>query len=517
MKTDENVTISRTEYEALKEKNEELSKQVQWLMEKLRLSAHRQFGTSSEKTDKAQLSFFNEVELEANSNVPELEMEEIEKYYRKKAKTSKERLPSDLPVEVIEHTLPKEEQMCPECDGELHVMGKETREELKIVPAKASIVRHEKHVYACRCCERNALGVPIKKAPIDEPVIKGSFASPEAIAHIITQKFVMGTPLYRLEQEFKRNGIYLSRQTMSNWLLKSTEDYLEPIYNALREILCNREVLHADETTLQVLKEPNKSAQSKSYMWLYRSGGDSNSPVVIYEYQPDRSAKRPQAFLSGFTGYLHTDGYIAYHTLPKEMVIVGCFAHARRKWEDALKSLPPKDRKNAQAQRGKQYCDQLFAIEKKLVGLSFEQRFKERQKLAKPVVDELFAWLHSVNIVPKTGFGQAASYHLKQQKYLERYLLDGRLEISNNRAERSIKPFVIGRKNFLFANTPRGAKASAIMYSLIETAKENALNPFAYLTYIFQNAPNWDIRNNIDLLQELLPWFVPDHCKANRH
>lgn len=301
---------------------------------------------------------------------------------------------------------------------------------------------------------------------------------------------------------------------MSNWLLKATEDWLEPIYDALHELLLMREVLHADETTLQVLREPGKTAQSKSYMWLYRTGSDAPHPIVMYDYQPDRKAKRPAAFLKDFKGYLHTDGYDGYHGLPDDIVIVGCWAHARQKFDETLKSMPEKDRAGSNVLRGKRYCDKLFELERTFVDLPHHERFQKRQQLAKPIMDEFFAWLDKLEALPKTPIGQARHYALGQRKYLERYLLDGRLEISNNRAERSIKPFVIDRKNFLFANTPRGAKASAVMFSLIETAKENGLNPFVYLTYVFKIAPNWDIRNNLDYLQLLLPSDVPDTCKA---
>jgi len=359
------------------------------------------------------------------------------------------------------------------------------------------------------------------KAAIDEPVIKGSFASPEAIAHIMTQKFVMGVPLYRQEQDWNRQDIMLSRQTMSNWLIKSTEDWLEPIYDAFREILFTHEVIHADETTLQVLREQSlrreldKTPQSKSYMWLYRTSGDSNHPIVLYDYQPDRKAKRPKEFLKDFKGYLHTDGYDGYHSLPEDIVIVGCWAHARRKFDEALKSISDEDRMKSNVLRGKRYCDKLFELERAFADLPHNERFLKRQELAKPVLDEFFTWLENLRELPKSPLGKAKHYALGQRKYLERYLLDGRLEISNNRAERSIKPFVIDRKNFLFANTPRGAKASAIMFSIIETAKENGLNPFAYLTYIFQKAPNWDIRNDLNMLNLLLPGNVPESCRAS--
>lgn len=508
MENNETLVVGAAEWAAMKTRIAELQILVKYYEEQLRLAKHRQFGASSEKSayDVNQLTFFNEAEATADVNVAEPELIEIERHYRKRTRLTTDRLPEHLEVEIVEHDLPQADQYCPECGGELHVMGRETRRELLIIPAQVKIREHVRKVYTCRDCERDECGVPIVKAPKNEPVIKSSFASPEAIAHIMTQKFVMGVPLYRQEQELRRNGIPLSRQTMSGWLLRATEDWLLPIYEALHEILRTYSVLHADETTLQVLREPGKTAQSKSYMWLYRTGSDARLPIVLYDYQPDRRAKRPAEFLKGFEGYLHADGYDGYHRLADEIVIVGCWAHLRRKFDEVLKTILEKDREGSQTMLGKRYCDQLFALERDFADLSPEARFAQRQELSKPLMEAFYAWALALGSLPKGGLGAAVRYAFSQRKYLERYLLDGRLEISNNRAERSIKPFVIGRKNFLFANTPRGATASAVMYSLIETAKENSLNPFEYLVRVFQNAPNWDIRNNIDAVNLLLPF-----------
>ena len=504
----ETITIPATEYAALKEENAELTQKVNWLMEQVRLSKHRQFGASSEKSTPPaeQLSFFNEAEHFADLSKPEPELIEVEKHKRKRTRLTTDKLPEDLPVEIIVHELEASEQICPECNGSLHAMGQDVRRELVIIPAQVKIREHVRKVYSCRNCEHEACHIPIVKTALSEPVIKGSFASAEAIAHIMSQKFVMGTPLYRQEQDWKRRDILFSRQTMSNWLLKATENWLEPIYNDLHHLLIQQEVLHADETTLQVLKEPGKSAQSKSYMWLYRTSGDVRHPIVLYEYQPNRRGVHPQKFLEGFRGYLHTDGYEGYHQLPEPILVVGCFAHLRRKFEDALKMLDPKRvPEESMAYKGKQYCDKLFSLEREIADLSVQERYERRQKLAKPLLDEFYRWVESCHAIPKSGTGIALGYAVSQRKYLERYILDGRLEISNNRAERSIKPFVIDRKNFLFSNTQRGAKASAIMFSLIETAKEEGLDPFTYLTYVFQNAPNWDIKNDSQARSRLLP------------
>ena len=303
---------------------------------------------------------------------------------------------------------------------------------------------------------------------------------------------------------------------MSNWLIRAAEDWLEPIYGLMHESLCSRDVLHADETTLQVLRAPGKTAQSKSYMWLYRTGGDAEHAIVLYEYQPDRKKKRPAEFLKNFKGYLHTDGYDGYHSLGSEIRISGCWAHARRKFDEALKALPEPDREGSSALRAKRYCDRLFMLEREFVELTSQERYQKRLESSKPVLEEFYAWIESLRVAPKSGIGISVKYAISQKKYLVCYLSDGRLEISNNRAERSIKPFVIDRKNFLFANTPRGAKASAVTFSLIETAKENNLNPFAYLVYIFENAPNWDIRNDPDALQRLLPAYMPSYIRTQK-
>ena len=238
---------------------------------------------------------------------------------------------------------------------------------------------------------------------------------------------------------------------------------------------------------------------------LYRTSGDAKRPIILYEYQPDRKAERPRDFLKGFHGYLHADGYSGYHRLQHEITVVGCWAHARRKFDEALKGLPEKARADSLSLRAKQYCDKLFELESQFSTLTAQERCLKRQELSKPLMEEFYRWLKSQHVSTKSAFGSAVNYVLTQQKYLARYLLDGRLEISNNRAERSIKPFVIGRKNFLFANTARGAKASAVMYSLVETAKENGSNPYDYLVWVLKAAPKMEPSRNPNLAAQLLP------------
>ena len=289
-----------------------------------------------------------------------------------------------------------------------------------------------------------------------------------------------------------------------------SEHWLEPVYEALHRQLILRQVLHADETTLQVLHEPGKKAQTKSYMWMYRTSGDRKWHIVLYEYQPSRKAEHAEKFLKGFSGYLHADGYPGYHKLPGNIRVVGCWAHARRKFDEALNAIPQGKREGCAALTGLQYCNDLFAWEREFAGLSPEKRHQQRLEKEKPILDALLSWANSISgsVAPKSALGKALYYLREQWPYLVRYLEDGRLELSNNQAERSIKPFVIRRKNFLFANTPLGARGSAVIYSLIETAKENGLDPYRYLLWILEQAPKL-AQTREDWAEMLLPEHFP--------
>jgi hypothetical protein len=290
-------------------------------------------------------------------------------------------------------------------------------------------------------------------------------------------------------------------------MLKGSE-WLDWIYPRLKQKLLEQEVLHADETTLQVLKEPGRPAETQSYMWLYRTGSQG-PPIILYEYQETRSGKHPRKFLKGFKGYLHADGYAGYHDIP-DVILCGCWAHLRRKFDEALKGLPAKKRASgSQSRKALDRMNQLFAIEQKLKQLTPEERLKVRNEKSRPIVEEFRKWLEDIlpGVLPKSLFGTAVNYALNQWTKLIRFLEDGRTEIDNNRAERSIKPFVIGRKNWLFCNSPKGAHASAVIYSIIETAKENKLNPYAYLNFLFEKLPNLESRDD-ETLDQLLPWNV---------
>jgi Transposase and inactivated derivatives len=506
------VTISREEYEDLQEKK----RLYQWITEQLRVNRKKAFGSSSEKATEGvyeQLSLlFNETEAiaqeESISKIADIPV----RSYTRKRKTGSvhDILPRDAEVVEIEHTLSEEERTCPECGSVMEPIGKEVVEKVVLVPAKAVLQRDVYYTYACKQC--TAEPTPITKAPKEPALIPGSYASAEAVAQLAVQKFVMGVPLYRQEQAWNRQNVLLSRQTMSNWLLRCTEDWFSPVYEELHKRLLRHDLLHADETELQVLHEDGKTPQSKSYMWLYRTSGDAGHPIILYEYCPSRGQEHPKRFLNGFHGYLQTDGYSGYNGIP-DIHHIGCWAHARRKFEEARQAVP-KGEQPTTAEQGVAYCTKLFQLEEQFKGLSPEERNQKRLEQEKPILDAMSAWAKTRNAAPKSKLGIALTYLLNQWDALTAYLLDGRIELSNNRAERSIKPFVISRKNFLFANTPSGAQSSAILFSLIETAKENGLDPYRYLVWVLKEAPN---RFNTDRAwaTSLLPQFAPSACKTN--
>ena len=515
MKNNTSSTGLQAQIEQLNKRNAELentvaelSAMVEHFQELFRLGQHHRFGASSEKTaDYGQMSLLDD-DPPVTPPAAEPETEEIT-YTRRRPKGKREADLSKLPLEVVEHELGEEDRRCPECGGIMQPFGTDTRDEIKIIPAQVIHVQHRCHVYKCDGCAKTSPKTPILKAVMPEPIIKGSVASASAVAYIMTQKHLMHLPFYRLEQDFQRQGVFLNRQNMCNWSMQVCEDWLRPIYDRLKTRLLAHDCLHGDETTLQVLKEPGKTAQQKSYMWLYRTSGESKTPVAYYEYKPDRGGKNPEAFLTGWRGYLHTDGYSAYHDLDG-VTVIGCWAHVRRKFNDAFKITGAPD---SPAKIGLDFCTRLFTLEKTYAGMSPEKRLAARLEHSKPVTDAFFKWAQSVNVPPKLAISRAIVYALNQRRFLENIFLDGRLELSNNRAERSMKPFVMGRKNWLFCDSVGGAKASAIAFSIIETAKENGLKPFEYLRFLLEELPNTTTAQ----IENILPWSgnLPSECKMN--
>lgn len=517
-------------------KQEQTELQLKWYEEQYRLSKQKLFGKSSEQhIDGNQLSLpiFNEAESE-NQLQPlhvEPQLEEERKMDpskdKRKSKGKRETDLSKLPKQIVEYTLSKEEQVCPTCGSPLHEVRPEIHKELEVIPAKIIVKETRRMIYSCRTCEKVDTTVPMIMADAPNPVIKGSMASPSLIADIMTKKYVDATPLYRQEQEYKRRGLPINRQNMSNWMIRVSRDWLKPVYKRMQEMLVSYDVLHADETELEVLHEPGREATTKSYMWMYRTG-NGHDPIVLYDYQPSRTGDNAKKFLKGFKGYLQTDAYHGYDKLLKEseagaameVTIVACFAHARRYFMETLKAVKDKDSyMYTSAYEGVKYIDSMFALEQKLSDLPYEQRYKERLLHLKPMLEAYFAWIEKEHALalPQSSYGKAITYSFNQKEKLMNILKDGRLELSNNRAERAIKPFVIGRKNWLFTNTPAGAESSAMIYSIMETAKGNHLIPFEYLKYLFEKLPNMDIAN-VEEFDKLLPWSkeLPTNCFAKQ-
>lgn len=514
----------QAKYETLLKENQQLKLQLedinlrnQWLEEQNRLLKEYRFGSKSEKIAEGQLNLFNDAEETADNTIQEPTFEEIT-YKRRKEKRTKEELIKDLPVETIEYTIDEQDRLCPHGHGPLSVIGKEITKEIAIRPAQFYVIEHVRYKYACAPCSIEGNDDEFQKTPIKVAVkpkraIPGSMASSSLLAYIINQKYTMGLPLYRQEQEFSRQGINLSRQTLANWMIK-TATVFKVLYDKMHEELIKKDVLKADETTVQVLHEPGKAPTTKSYMWVYRTG-KYEKPIILYDYQHSRSGDHPEEFLKGFKGYLQTDGYQGYNGIP-DVTRLGCFAHARRKFTDALKALPKDSKKlRTKANEGLNFIQQLYKIESQIKDLSIEKRLELRTEKSLPILERFSVWLNEQSLLtlPKSKLGEAINYSINQYDYLKNYILDGRLDIDNNSCEQSVKPFVMGRKAWLFSNTPKGATSSAILYSIVETAKANKIKPFDYMEYLLDQIPN--LKDN-DSIEKLLPWSnsIPKNIKS---
>ena len=465
-----------------------------FLEEQFRLAQQKQFGKSAEGFA-GQGELFNEVEEIAV--LVEAEQQDIS-YRRNKPKRNP--LPKDLPREVVVHDISDAEKVCACCHGQLHKIGEDTSEKLDFIPAQVKVIEHVRPKYACRECEKTGTSNPIKQALMPVSPIPKGIATASLLSQLITSKYQYGLPLYRQESLFKQYGIALSRQTMSDWMLKSATLFT-PLIKRLKETLRKQAVIHADETTVNVIK----SEKIKSYMWLYCTGTDSPMPtssipnIVLYDYHDSRAGSCVVDYLDGYSGYLQVDGYQAYHQT--QATLVGCWAHARRKFIEA-KQAQPKG-KSGKADVALSYIQKLYGIESRFKNATPEETYEARQTQAKPILDKLHGWFTQQNVLSKSKLGEAITYLSNQWPKLLGYLEDGRLNIDNNRAERAIKPFVIGRKNWLFSQTANGADASAALYSIIETAKANGLVPFDYVKQCLDELckPQPDI-------DAILPWNI---------
>jgi transposase len=502
------VTIERMSLE-----KEELVAENDKLKADLALALQKRFGRSSEQhVHPEQMSLFNEAEKESRPELPEPEIEEIT-YKRKKSRKPTEEKYAGLPEETIDYELTEEERDCPECGSAMKEIGVDERRELVYIPAVLKIVVHRQHKYVCvsdECQDENGkTTIVMARAP--EAVIPHSPASASLIAYIMSKKYVEGVPLYRQESQFSYEGIAISRQNMANWVIKGAS-HLKRVYDLMHLALLGHTFIHADETEIQVLCEPGKKATSKSYMWLYASG-TFGVPIFLYEYTRSRSANHPKEFLCGFRGHLQTDGYGGYNHV-ENVTIMGCFSHARREFVDILKALPEgADVTKTLAYDAVAYIDSLFALERSYAGMTPDERLAARREKSLPVLEAYHEWLlaKKKSALPASKIGHAINYSLNQWDKLKVFCQNGEVDLSNNRAERGIKPFVMGRKAWLFAKMPAGAEASAIVYSIVETAKANGLNPFRYLEHLLAALPNV-MPGDDESVGRLLPWSdsLPD-------
>jgi len=489
--------------------------EYQLLEEKYKTLQRMFFGKRSEKLtpeDEFQCLLFNEPEDGASSE-GEIFTENdnsdvtiVKEYTRRK--TGRKPLPAELPREEVVHDIPAEEKKCSCCGSERKSIGSETTEELDIIPAAIKVIRHVRLKYGPCSCDGflHSGEAEIKTAPAPKRMIPGSIVSPGLLAYTVTSKYADALPFYRQSKIFERIGVELSRATLCNWTIEAYEkmtDFIQIFESELKK----GNFVRMDETTVQVLHEENRRPESTSYMWVSIGYPERGRPLVLYQYYPTRSQKIPYDFLEGFTGYLQTDGYDGYNYAVSKRGIthVGCFAHARRYFFDASKL----NKKESRAHRALQFIRRIYEIESELreKNLPDDEFVERRKKLVVPVLDDFYNWLTEAKntVLPSSKIGDAVNYTLNEWSKLIRYLDAAFLTPDNNETERAIRPFVIGRKNWLFSNTQRGAKASAAMYSLIESAKANRLEPYAYLRFLFTRLP--EVSNKADL-KALLPCYL---------
>lgn len=492
------------EKEALTVKVACLEKDNHIYIEALILCKRKIYGSSSEQTTvSGQLNFFNEAEYEYTEKSEEPVSKEVKGYTRKNPKTKRDELIKNIETEIISCDLPDKEQFCPSCGSEMKAAGKKyVREEVEYIPAKLIVKKYYSTTYVCKKCEKQNKPVFLHGF-VPAPLLPHSLASASTVAWVMYQKYVNAMPLYRQEKEWERLGYALTRSTMANWVIQCSEYYLSAFVNRLKIEMLSDGVMHCDETYLKVLKEQEVSSESKQYMWVYRNGKYSQHPVVIYDYNKSRSGEVPKKFIGEYKGYFHTDGYAGYNKL-SNVTHCYCFAHLRRKFHEAILV----DEADIIAKTARDYCDKLFQIESELESMTTEERYNERLTREKPVFEAFWSWAEKVapTTIPKSKINKVFEYAFKRRTEFGNYFLDGRCSISNNIAENSIRPFTVGRKNWLFSDTPNGAKASANTYSIVETAKANGLDVFKYLELLLMVLPNMKSISNSDILGEILPW-----------
>ncbi len=513
--------------EIVREKSEKLrdvSRQLDFfvlrakiLEEQCNLLRGKLFGKKTQKlvpeNDDRQIRLFDESEpvedLEENADES---VEEVVVASHKRKKRGRKPLPADLPRINIVHDIPEEEKTCA-CGHQLEKIGEEVSEKLDIVPAKIRVQRHIRIKYACKHCEGvESDNGAVTTAPMPPQLIPRGIVTPGLLAHILTSKFVDALPYYRQEKMFSRIGVDLSRQTMASWAILA-EKKLHPLRDLLIQELRAGPLIGIDETTVQVMDEPGRKNTTKSYMWVFR-GGNPAHPVLLFHYDPSRSAEVARTILGDYKGYVQTDGWASYKSVLGKnggIVLVNCWAHARSYFVDVVKARKPRKggAKSGSAEKAISFIAKLYAIESfaEKNELTPEELKELRQEQSKPILDEFFAWLkkRQAQTPPRGLLGKAINYTLNHWKSLAVFLEDGCIRLDNNLVENAIRPFVVGRKNWLFSGSPAGAAASSFYYSLIETAKANGLEPYLYLRYVFEKIPYAKTRDDF---RALLPQHI---------
>ena len=479
-----------------------LQEQVDYLTKKL-------FGSSSEKTPAdipGQLNLFNEAEVYQDPELPEEDCSREPRPRKKKATHAELFKGLKVHKEVI--PLDEEDKVCPVCGSPMERIGEEyVRRELVFTPAKCEVYEYYTESYGCPDCKEGKGDTEksvIVKSKVPPALIGKGPASSSTVAWTIYQKYANGMPLYRQEKDWKQYGVEITRATMANWVIRNSEAFFLPMYEYFHRKLLERGFAMADETPLQVLHEPERRAQTKSYMWLFRSGEDGGIPIILYKYSETRAGDNAVDFLHGFKGYLMCDGYSGYNKVP-DAKRTACWAHIRRYLADAIPKGKALDYTLPSVQ-GMLYINQLFHLEDiiKAKHTSFDAIKKARLEKEKPVVEGFLSWLDQQSPIRGSRMDKAVTYIQNRRSYLSTYLEDGRCSFSNNLSENAIRPFTVGRKNWLFCDTPNGAQASAIVYTMVEMAKANGVNVYHYLTYLLEKVPN--DRMSDDELELLAPW-----------
>ena len=504
--------------EQLNSANEQLAdtnRQIELLTEQIRIMNQRQFGKKSEASFEieGQLSLFdsfNEVEATADSSAPEPDIKEviISSYKRSKTKGKREADLDGLPARIIEHKLSDKElaEMFPNGYKEL---PEEVYKRLHIIPETFIVDEHHVHVYASKDNDGT-----IVKAPRSVDLFRNSIATASLLASIINGKYVNALPVERQSRTFKTNGIKLEPNTMSNWIINGAERYLSLVYDRMHELIYDSKVIHADETPVKVMQIEKTKIKNgkKTYMWVYRNNPHcSEHPIVLYDWQPSRKADHPREFLKDFSGTVVTDGYQVYHKLGKErhdLQIAGCWIHARRPFAEFIKSVGTEAAKGSIAAEAYSMITEIMHIDNSFDDLTNRDRKKQRQLVLQEKVDAYFAWakIKYSQVTHNSTIGKALAYSINQEEYLRLFLTDGKIPMDNNYAEQAIRPFTIARKNFVLIDSSKGANASAMIFSLAETAKANGLNTYQYFEHLLTEIPKHMEDKNLNFLNELLPW-----------